>query len=57
MYIIRLANAYTVCKQANKRTFICIYRVKKSNYFSIPLPLGAWDGLRYFIVALTEPSI
>ena len=22
-----------------------------------PLPLGAWDGLRYFIVALTEPSI
>ena len=23
----------------------------------IPLPLGAWDGLRYFIVALPEPSI
>ena len=22
-----------------------------------PLPLGAWDGLRYFIVALSEPSI
>ena len=22
-----------------------------------PLPLGAWDGLHYFIVALTEPSI
>ena len=22
-----------------------------------PLPLGAWDGLRYFIVALAEPSI
>ena len=22
-----------------------------------PLPLGAWDGLRYFIMALTEPSI
>ena len=21
------------------------------------LPLGAWDGLRYFIVALTVPSI
>ena len=20
-------------------------------------PLGAWDGLRYFIVALSEPSI
>ena len=23
----------------------------------LPLPLGAWDGLRYFIVALPEPSI
>ena len=22
-----------------------------------PLPLGAWDGLRYFIVALPAPSI
>ena len=22
-----------------------------------PLPLGAWNGLRYFIVAHTEPSI
>ena len=22
-----------------------------------PLPLGAWDGMRYFIVALPEPSI
>ena len=22
-----------------------------------PLPMGAWDGLRYFIVALPEPSI
>ena len=22
-----------------------------------PLPLGAWDGLRYFIVALPETSI
>ena len=22
-----------------------------------PLPLGAWDGLRCFIVALTVPSI
>ena len=22
-----------------------------------PLPLGAWDGLRYFILALPEPSM
>ena len=25
--------------------------------FPLPLPLGALDGLRYFIVALPEPSI
>ena len=24
---------------------------------NFPLPLGAWDGLRYFIVALPEPYI
>ena len=24
---------------------------------TFPLPLGAWDGLRYFIVAVPEPSI
>ena len=32
----------------------------KSNYLVLGfdgLPLGAWDGLRYFIVALPEPSI
>ena len=23
----------------------------------VPIPLGAWDRLRYFIVALPEPSI
>ena len=23
----------------------------------VPFPLGAWNGLRYFIVALPEPSI
>ena len=23
----------------------------------VSLPLGSWDGLRYFIVALPEPSI
>ena len=23
----------------------------------LPLPLSAWDGLRYFFVALPEPSI
>ena len=28
-----------------------------TNLERFPLPLGAWDGLRYFIVALPEPSI
>ena len=31
-----------------KRELICLLS---------PLPLGAWDELRYFIVALPEPSI
>ena len=37
------------------------YRLLVSMLYAVserfPLPLGAWDGLRYFIVALTEPSI
>ena len=35
--------------------FTCNYVVFCLERF--PLPLGAWDGLRYFIVALPEPSI
>ena len=35
--------------------FTCNYVVFVLERF--PLPLGAWDGLRYFIVALPEPSI
>ena len=36
------------------------FQVRKVSFESLerfPLPLGAWDGLRYFIVALPEPSI
>ena len=36
-------------------SFTCNYLVFVLERF--PLPLGAWDGLRYFIVALPEPSI
>ena len=44
-----------------KRELICLLSFT-CNYFGFclerfPLPLGAWDGLRYFIVALLEPSI
>ena len=35
--------------------FTCNYVVSVLERF--PLPLCAWDGLRYFIVALQEPSI
>ena len=35
--------------------FTCNYVVFCLERF--PLPLGAWDGLRYFIVAFPEPSI
>ena len=31
---------------------LCVFCLER-----FPLPLGAWDGLRYFIVALPEPSI
>ena len=34
--------------------FTCNYVVSVERF---PLSLGAWDGLRYFIVALPEPSI
>ena len=32
--------------------YLCGFRLER-----FPLPLCAWDGLRYFIVALPEPSI
>ena len=35
--------------------FTCNYVVSVLGRF--PLPLGDWDGLCYFIVALPEPSI
>ena len=35
--------------------FTCNYVVSVFERF--PPPLGAWDGLRYLIVALPEPSI
>ena len=43
-----------------KRELICLQLFTCNNVVSVrrfPLPLGAWDGLRYFIVALPEPSI
>ena len=35
--------------------FTCNYVV--SVWRGFPLPMGAWDGLRYFIMSLPEPSI
>ena len=44
-----------------KRELICLLSFTGNYVFfyleRFPLPLGAWDGLRYFIVALPEPSI
>ena len=37
--------------------FTCNYVVSVSLLERFPLPLGAWEGLRYFIVAPPEPSI
>ena len=43
-----------------KRELICLL-LFTCNYvvsvWRVILPLGAWDGLRYFIVAHPEPSI
>ena len=43
-----------------KRELICLLLFTCNLGFCLerfPLPLGAWDGLLYFIVALPEPSI
>ena len=39
-----------------KRELICLL-LFTCNYVVSALPLGAWDGLRFYIVALPEPSI
>ena len=45
-----------------KRELICLLFLT-CNYVCgfclerFPLPLGAWDGIHYFIMALPEPSI
>ena len=40
-----------------KRELICLLLFTCYYVERFPLPLGAWDGLCYFIVALPEPSI
>ena len=40
-----------------KRELICLLLFTCNCLEGFPLPLRAWDGLRYFIVALPEPSI
>ena len=34
-----------------------IFPINWLQFGVVSLPLGVWDGLRYFIVALPEPSI
>ena len=51
---------YVVSVQRGFKSGICLLIAPVSvHYFSFtfPLPLGAWDRLRYFIVALPEHSI
>ena len=43
-------------ERANLSVIIYLYYVVSVRR-GLPLPLGAWDGMRYFIVALPEPSI
>ena len=34
-----------------------VYLIMWGLFGEVPLPLGAWDGLRYVNLALSEPSI
>ena len=52
-FYFRCANKQT----KNKQTKNSSKKVKSHIEERFPLPLGAWSWLRYFIVALLEPSI
>ena len=47
--------------RSGKRELICLLLFTCNYVVSVwrvsPLPLGAWDGICYFIVAIREPSI
>ena len=46
--------------QLGKKELICLQLFLDIMWFLFeryPIPLGAWDGLNYFIVALPGPSI
>ena len=49
-HVPRLGKRELICL----RMFTCNYVVSVERF---SLPLGAWDGLRYFIMALTGPFI
>ena len=45
----------SITSVGEERELICLLSFTCSERFT--LPLGAWDGLRYFIPALPDPSI
>ena len=48
----RLGKRELICLLLFTCNYVCGFCLER-----FPLPLGAWDGLHYFIVALPEPSI
>ena len=48
---------YEICLLSSPRTQSPFKLTVLPKNINLVLPLGAWDGLRYFILALPEPSI
>ena len=46
----RFGKRYLICFLSFTFNYVVLFGVVSSSF-------GTWDGLRYFIVALTEPSI
>ena len=60
LYVNGSGSITSVGEEKRREELICLLMFTCNLWFlleSFPLPLGAWDGLRYFIVALPEPSI
>ena len=57
MYVSGSGSITTVGELESLFVCYCLLVIMWSLLERFPLPLGAWDGLRYFIVALPEASI
>ena len=58
IYVLTVVDQFTSVgeERANLSAVVCLW-LCGCCLERFPLPLGAWNGLCYFIVALPEPSI